>query len=230
MEQPALAAALPSAWSQSERQYCAVGAAGQITPNTGAGQLIIQTLQTNPVATVVDIGTWNGMGSTACCLIGLQGRADVQLLSFEVNREKHQIALVNCAPLMAGVPGAELIWGSLIRTEELEVESITELFPDLARPECIEWHAVDMANTRQAPYVLDRLPPSLDFVIFDGGEFTTYFEFQRIRERCRMFIALDDVHSAKCARIRAELQADPRWTETVYLGERNGFSLFKYVT
>ena len=226
MEQPA-AAALPSAWWQSDKQYCVVGGAGQITPGTGAGQLIIRTLWTNPIATVIDIGTWNGLGNTACCLIGLQGKVDVRFLSFESNREKNQIALVNCAPLMAAVPGAELIWGSLIRPEELEAVSIIELFPDLAKPECVEWHTVDIANMRQAPYVLDRLPPSLDFVLFDGGEFTTYFEFQRIRERCKMFIALDDVHSAKCARIRAELLADPLWTETAYLGDRNGFSLFK---
>ena len=222
-----MAAPPSSAWWQSDKQYCVVGGAGQITPGTRAGQLIIQTLHANRLATVVDIGTWNGLGSTACCLIGLQGRSDVQFLSFESNREKNQIALVNCAPLLPAVPRAELIWGSLIRPEEIEAVSLVELFPDLAKPECVEWHTVDMENMRQAPYVLDRLPPTLDFVLFDGGEFTTYFEFRRIRDRCTRFIALDDVHSAKCARIRAELQADPEWIESVYLEDRNGFSLFK---
>jgi hypothetical protein len=107
---------------------------------------------------------------------------------------------------------------------------ITTVFSQLRTDaELKRWHTIDVANIQQAPYLLDLVPEAVDFVLFDGGEFTTYYEFQKLFPRCTKFIALDDTNTAKCALIRAQLQADPLWTEVAYLSERNGFSLFQHV-
>ena len=86
----------------------------------------------------------------------------------------------------------------------------------------------DIKNMSDKPLFLERtdLPEVFDFVFLDGGEFTTYYEFQKLFSRCVKFIALDDVHTPKCMKIRNILQAHPDWKELIYNNERHGFSLF----
>ena len=57
----------------------------------------------------------------------------------------------------------------------------------------------------------------------DGGEFTTYHEFQALKDRCRILM-LDDVNSDKCRLIRDELRSNPdRWTVLKTNAVRNGY-------
>ena len=83
-----------------------------------------------------------------------------------------------------------------------------------------------MVNIENSPYLYNSIPNELDFVLFDGGEFTTYYEFEKLFPRCTKFIALDDVNVSKCIKIRAYLNNHPEWSELNYINERNGFSLF----
>jgi hypothetical protein len=78
-----------------------------------------------------------------------------------------------------------------------------------------------------SPYLFDDFPTTFDLVLFDGGEFTTYYEFIKLYPRCSRFIALDDADVAKCLKIRKLLQNDSQWKEICYFPERNGFSLFE---
>jgi hypothetical protein len=61
-----------------------------------------------------------------------------------------------------------------------------------------------------------------------GGEFTTYFEYQLIKNRCK-YLLLDDINVAKCTKIVEEIKAEPeKW---VIIEEnrsvRNGFLVCK---
>ena len=50
-----------------------------------------------------------------------------------------------------------------------------------------------------------------DVVLLDGGEFTTWYEYLAIKDRCKI-LALDDTNVAKCRRIVEDLKAQPgRW-------------------
>jgi len=218
---------MDATWCPNDKRSCVVASSGQITPTSQAGRLIIETLKTHSPTFVLDIGTWNGLGSTQCCLLGLQGHTTSRLLSVESNREKNEIAKKNCAALLDTMPNAELVWGTLL--QESDMADIDTVFPQLSDPEFKRWHTIDIANMNQAPYLLDKVPDAVDFVLFDGGEFTTYYEFKKLLSRCTKFIALDDTNTAKCALIRSQLQADPLWTEVAYLPERNGFSLFCHI-
>ena len=64
------------------------------------------------------------------------------------------------------------------------------------------WHSLDLINIDNSPYIFDMIPTEIDFVLFDGGEFITHFEFQKIFPLCKKFIALDDVNVDKCKNIR----------------------------
>ena len=75
------------------------------------------------------------------------------------------------------------------------------------------WNDVDMINMNQCNLFLDRpdLPEIFDVILLDGGEFTTYFEFQKLKDKCR-YLLLDDINVDKCTLIVKEIQANPdKW-------------------
>ena len=65
-----------------------------------------------------------------------------------------------------------------------------------------------------------------DVVLLDGGEYTTYFEYQILRNRTK-YLLLDDVEVEKCKRIRRELLNSSQWELIAEdLALRNGWSAF----
>ena len=99
----------------------------------------------------------------------------------------------------------------------------------LRNPEFKRWHSIDLQNMANSPYLLSEIPDEIDFILFDGGEFTTYYEFKMLLPRCKKFIALDDVNVSKCRLIRNLLKNNSSWKEIEYIPERNGFSLFQHI-
>ena len=49
-----------------------------------------------------------------------------------------------------------------------------------------------------------------DVLLLDGGEFTTYHEFQILKNRCKILM-LDDINTDKCKLIVNEIEHDPSW-------------------
>jgi hypothetical protein len=195
---------------------------GQIVPEGRVGQLLIKTVQDPDLKTIVEIGTWNGLGSTKCFLLGLQESAVFYTL--ESNQEKVELAKENLKEWMK--PNIKFLWGSILTPEDI-VDPLT-IFPELSNPEFSRWHTLDMENIKRSPNVLSQLPEEIDFLLLDGGEFTTWYEFNLLFPRCKKWIALDDVLVSKCKKIREFLKGHALWTE-MYIRERNGFSLFRHL-
>jgi hypothetical protein len=61
-----------------------------------------------------------------------------------------------------------------------------------------------------------------DILLLDGGEFTTYFEFQLLKNRCKILM-LDDINVAKCTLIVKEIEQDPSWKIIKKENVRNGY-------
>jgi len=195
---------------------------GQIVPQGRVGQLLIKTVQDPELKNIVEIGTWNGLGSTKCFLLGLQ--ESTVFYTIESNQEKIQIAQQNLTEWMK--PNVNFLWGSILSPEDIvNPESV---FPELSNAEFRRWHSVDMENIVRSPNVLSQLPEEIDFLLLDGGEFTTWYEFKLLFPRCKKWIALDDVLVSKCKKIREYLKGHALWTE-MYIPERNGFSLFRHL-
>lgn len=217
-------------WCENDKLGFLSSSNGQIDPKQPVGQLLIRTIQQEKLRNIVDIGTWNGLGSTRCFLQGMasSSSSSTVLMSLESNKDKNLIAKSNLAEYLEKSPHAQLYWGTILEKDDLR--DIHAVFPNLDQDaELRRWHSIDFANMEQAPYLFHLMPDEIDFVLFDGGEFTTYFEFIKLYPRCCMYIALDDVHVSKCKKIREILNADPQWTEVAYLSDRNGFSLHKKV-
>ena len=220
---------MASYWDLYEKGEFAVASSGQINMQTKAGQEVFHILQQESgkdIQTVVEIGTWNGRGSTMCILFGIDGSSFKSFHSIECNRDKYLSAVeVLEAHIESNI---HLLWGSIVNTGHIRSEEYRDNFPSLKDSEkLMGWFDIDLQNCEAAPNVLSALPDKIDFLLLDGGEYTTLNEFEVLLPRCTRYIALDDTTQDKCRECRRRLQADPRWTEILSIDERNGFSIFK---
>jgi len=169
--------------------------------------------------TFLEIGTWNGLGSTKSFSDGFDMRTDDYIFySLECNKDK----CLDASKLYASNNKIhilnEVIWNE-------EPTNFYTIFPQcLSNSMYKHWNEVDIANMKKCKLFLERpnLPDIFDVVLLDGGEFTTYYEFQLLKNRCRILM-LDDAFVDKCKLIIEEIKADPSWKILNVLNIRNGF-------
>ena len=213
-------------WCPNDKNDFMNNNTGQITPDNLVGKIIIKYVKENDLKNIVEIGTWNGLGSTRCFLLALEGNNNTNFFTLETNKEKLEIAKNNLLSLTR--ENCNFLWGSILRSSD--IQNTEQIFPELLKnSEFIRWHNIDVENINLSPNVLDKIPTEIDFLLLDGGEFTTYYEFVLLFPRCTKFIALDDVNVSKCKEIRRILKSNPKWKEIQYSDERNGFSLFQII-
>jgi hypothetical protein len=193
---------------------------GQITPDSEIGIEIRKLVARDDVSTILEIGTWNGMGSTRCIVEGLKTRSPstYTFYSIEANSDKCAFAQ-NLYNNMERVH----ILNEVIYNEPCENE--LEIFPELKeREDYAFWHTIDIENMKDKPLFLLRpnLPSIFDVVLLDGGEFTTWFEYQLLKDRCKILI-LDDTNTFKCEKIAKEIKSEPnKWKILFESSERQG--------
>lgn len=176
--------------------------------------------------TFLEIGTWNGLGSTRQFSKGFLNRTDDDYIfySLECNTDKcmdarqlytsnKQIHILN-----------EVIWNE-------EPDNFYEIFPQCLTNDLFKhWNEVDITNMKNCNLFLNRpdLPSIFDVILLDGGEFTTYFEFQILKDRCKILM-LDDTNVDKCKLIVKEIEADPSWKIIKKENIRNGFLIVEKI-
>lgn len=176
--------------------------------------------------TFLEIGTWNGLGSTKAFSNGFNNRTDDYVLySLECNKDKcidaaklytnnHKIHILN-----------EVIWNE-------EPSNFYTIFPQcLTNQTYKHWNEVDIVNMKKCNLFLNRpnLPNVFDVILLDGGEFTTYYEFQLLKHRCKILM-LDDVNVDKCKLIVSELYSDPSWKIIKQENIRNGYLIAEKIS
>jgi len=191
---------------------------GQHPKESTLGKAIYQLAKQFDVNTIIDIGTWNGMGTTKCAIDGLLESKKVfyKLISLECNKAIHEEAKNNLVEslnyniiLLHGTITdyteleplqTNLIWGSRIKGQWVEQkESI---------PIALNWLAQDIEHLKTTPNVLRLIPKVIDLLIIDGGEFSGFLEFQKLWTRCK-YIALDDINSYKNYQTRKYIIENP---------------------
>jgi hypothetical protein len=170
--------------------------------------------------TFLEIGTWNGLGSTRAFSTGFMNRTDDYIFySLECNEDK----CLEASKLYADNKKIhilnEVIWNE-------EPSDFYQIFPQcLTNSMFKHWNEVDLINMKRCNVFLNRpnLPDMFDVILLDGGEFTTYYEYQLLKNRCKILM-LDDINCDKCSLIVKELKSDPTWKiikEEKYI--RNGY-------
>lgn len=172
--------------------------------------------------TFLEIGTWNGLGSTRAFAAGFKKRSpkdDYIFYSLECNSDKcgDAIELYKHNPKMRILN--EVIWNE-------EPSDFYDVFPQILTSELFKrWNEIDILNMKKCPLFLNRpeLPQVFDVILLDGGEFTTYHEFQHLKDRCRLLL-LDDTNTDKCKLIVEEIKSNPtKWRILRELNVRNGY-------
>ena len=191
---------------------------GQINEGTFSEE-IIKYAANSKYKTFLEIGTWNGFGSTKAFSDGFQHRNDDYIFySLECNKEKSADARKLYADNNKIHILNEVIWNE-------EPSDFYKIFPQCLTNKLYKhWNEVDIINMKQCELFLNRpnLPFMFDVILLDGGEFTTYHEFQILKNKC-MILMLDDTSCDKCKLIVEEINSDTSWKILMKHDSRNGF-------
>jgi len=175
---------------------------GQVLSHDGLGVWIKKLCLDERNTTFLEIGTWNGLGSTKVFVDALKQRsAPFTFWSLECNKEKSELA----RKLYQDVPNVNILNETIC--DGSQPDDFYDIFPECRDNKMFKyWNDVDTANMAGCPLFLERheLPKVFDVVLLDGGEFTTYYEFQKLKDRCR-YLLLDDTNTSKCKKIVQEI-------------------------
>ena len=89
------------------------------------------------------------------------------------------------------------------------------------------WFETDVQAMLEAPNVLHTVPESIDLLVLDGGEFSTFAEFECLRSRVTQWVVLDDTQTRKSSRIIDWVRSDANSEFSVVFegNERNGVAV-----
>ena len=195
---------------------------GQINRGSSLGEYIYNISSKDDVNSIVEIGTWNGCGSTRCVIDAIKGK-DKQLTTIELCPSQYVEAVKNVGEYADSLSNIKMLNGSIINYED------AFWFDHSEEGVNAEWLKVDMSLLKAADNVLGEVPSEIDFLILDGGEYTTYPEYCILKDRSKI-ICLDDTKTFKCTKILAEICRENHLQPLVISDERNGFAIFERIT
>lgn len=203
---------------------------GQINRGTEMGEMIYELSNKKEVLNIVEIGTWNGLGSTKCIIDAIVDSNDSnkKLFSVELYPDLYQLAIKNLK-LFLNDPRITILNGRIIEYDD--VFWFDHRLIDFRKDHHAKlWYQKDLQHLQAAQNVLHLLPQQIDLLVLDGGEYTTYPEWKILHPRTQCFV-LDDVNTLKCSQIRKEAATSKDWS-LIYenLKSRNGFSIFTRAT
>lgn len=200
---------------------------GQINRGSLLGEQIYKLAKLTDVKTIVEIGTWNGLGTTTCIYDGIiqGGKKDFLVISLECNLMRHKEAKQNLLPLR----NFNLVHGTIVKLEEILPLMVKEQ-NDLNK---LPWLNEESAHLKTTPFVLDMIPEKIDLLVLDGGEFSSSFEFDKLHKRTH-YIVLDDTaddlewignHILKNSIVRKHILSHPEEFKIIddKPKDRNGF-------
>jgi hypothetical protein len=169
---------------------------------------------------IVEIGTWRGLGSTKCIIDAIiKNNLKCNFLSLESNLTFFEEATINLKDYNNYV---NLIYGRIV-----EVSDVINYTKSICSDVNSDWLDIDLKDMKQNTNVFHTIPDIIDFCLLDGGEYSTYAEWQLLKKKIHI-IALDDTKTSKCNLIRQEILLDSSYEIIIDSNERNGFLIAKY--
>lgn len=198
---------------------------GQIIRGSNLGEIIYNLTKREDVQNIVEIGTWYGMGSTKCVIDGIiDSNVNKNFVSIELYPEMYKTAKINLKDYLFYV---NILEGSIINYDDM-------FWFDFEKNKSISnyekcWYDNDLEEMKKSKNVLQELPKNIDLLILDGGEFSTYPEWNKLKNRTKI-VVLDDTNMFKCYKIVEELSCDNNYLPlNVAKNDRNGFCVFEKI-
>ena len=208
-----------------------IGSQGQINRGSSLGEIIYNLCLQSDIKNIVEIGTWNGMGSTKCIYDAiLKKQGEYLVYSLECNQEFYNICIDNYKNLTK-LANFYLILGSIIDPNE-NIDPMfnfdDRFFTQYSREIQSSWCKEDIENCKKSPNVLNILPDKIDLLILDGGEFSGLSEYNKLKDRSIYFI-LDDTNNIKNYEVSRIIRNNNDYEILFDSNERNGFLVAKKV-
>jgi len=161
--------------------------------------------------TFLEVGAWNGWGSTRIFVEALKGRGDdFFFYSLEANKERHDYV----RDLYAEVSNVHVLNEKISAPSK---EEVVERFPELAgAAPAPSQSPVRMFFEREKEEdgegVMVMVPESLDVVLLDGDDFATWFDFLSLKQKTNTFL-LTCINTPKNRHVVDNLQQDVEWSQ-----------------
>ena len=203
----------------------------EITLQDEFGRAIANAVWTFRLADVLEVGSWDGTGSTSV-LIAAMSNLDIpqRLTCLEADPARHALLQRTAAP----VPWVTTVCQHSISSTAYTPKSFRDVWESpynrLRYPEDMvrKWWDRTIATTPSTPGYLETLcDRRFDAALIDGCEFGGYDDYRMLRERCRVLMLDDAFHAFKCTQAHDELRRDPRWScvwSSIFV--RNGASIW----
>lgn len=191
---------------------------GQITTSTERGTLLKKTIKKYSCEKILEIGTWKGLGSTLCILESMNENS--KFITIESNKLFFDIASSNLKEFSKN--NFKMIYGTIVSSDEVLLYT-SNLDLDYTRE---QWLNDDLINIKLCTNVIDDIFDKIDFLLLDGGEFSTYTEWIKLKDRTTI-VAIDDINEIKTKQIYKELIGDSNYELIESSQEGNGFAIFK---
>jgi hypothetical protein len=204
---------------------------GQINRGSQLGDIIYNMCGQSDIKVIVEIGTWNGMGTTKCIYDSIvdNNKKDYLVYSLESNKDLYNQAINN----LPKIDNFNIILGRIVEVYELVNidECDDKFFVPISNKEIIKgWLVEDIKNYNDIENVLNIIPDKIDILILDGGEFSSLSEFKKLEDRTTYFV-LDDTLLIKNNQVANIMRNDGRY-EIIYdnTSDRNGFLVSKKIS
>ena len=131
---------------------------GQINRGTELGEIIYNIVRQEDVINIVEIGTWNGLGSTKCIRDSIieNNKTQYNVISLETNKIMYQSAINNNQPLI----NFKIINGTIISVNDfIKFDEIEDMFfNEYGRDIQINWYNEDINNCKNSLNVFKIIP------------------------------------------------------------------------
>lgn len=205
--------------------------AGQINRTTNFGEFLYTLAKKGPNRWI-EIGSWNGLGSTKCILDGFHdgNKVDAKLLSFELD------------PIMCGVARENLAsHPAIARVEFINQKlksadaSTKEYFPattDIPASEQTDHFFLHYERERSLFYSSPGYVPVFapEVVLLDGGEYSGYNDWLQVDKSQLKWVCIDDASTFKSRVVVNELKQNSEWICMYENSERYGWAVFKHIS
>jgi len=194
--------------------------AGQVNRGSFFGEQVYKLASNPAFMNYVEIGTWNGEGSTKCFMDAILMRLDESCLySLEANSEFYQQAsnFWSSKMLTLRIPYEKLhlLYGRIIEVEDLVPEEEVRSHKIFNEHPWLTWRERNIKEYNQCKNVIDQLPDEIDVLFLDGGQFSTPAEWDKLKERTKI-VLLDDTNTYKTEKIRKQILNDADNWEVIF--------------
>jgi predicted O-methyltransferase YrrM len=187
----------------------------EITTDDPFGKAIAAVMAQGGFTSVLEVGSYDGQGSTQVFIESLRGAASPRLVCIEANPARYRELQQRVAayPWVTAVCRSSVSLASMT-PQDFDRDVWQSPYNGLQYPREVVakwWSESRWTLACAGQGYLESTTDTFDVALIDGDEFTGYDDYRLIKNRVRCLMLDDAFNAFKCHRANRELAADPAW-------------------